>query len=128
MSPSRRRLPSACRMNPCRTPHRIARRTSATAPITTSPIVNPGPKLPPVSRSWPPDAASVRYDCGVTDPRLVAVSDLHVRYPDNRAVVESLRPTSSDDWLIVAGDVAEQVEDITWALGLLRERFARVLW
>ena len=64
----------------------------------------------------------------MTDPRLVAVSDLHVRYPDNRAVVDSLRPTSDDDWLIVAGDVAEQVEDVTWALGLLRERFARVLW
>ncbi|HLU59641.1 MAG TPA: metallophosphoesterase [Pseudonocardia sp.] len=65
---------------------------------------------------------------GVSDPRLVAVSDLHVRYPDNRAVVESLRPTGDGDWLIVAGDVAERVEDVTWALGLLRERFARVLW
>lgn len=63
-----------------------------------------------------------------TSPRLLAVSDLHVRYPDNRAIVEGLRPTSDGDWLIVAGDVAEQVDDIAWALTLLRDRFARVIW
>ena len=61
-------------------------------------------------------------------PRLLAVSDLHVRYPQNRAVVEGLRPGSDEDWLIVAGDVAEQPADVEWALRLLRDRFARVLW
>ena len=45
-------------------------------------------------------------------PRLLAVSDLHVRHPDNRAVAEGLRPTSDGDWLIVAGDVGEQVDDV----------------
>jgi 3',5'-cyclic AMP phosphodiesterase CpdA len=64
----------------------------------------------------------------VTIPRLLAVSDLHVRYPDNRSIVEGLQPTSDGDWLIVAGDVAEQVGEIEWALALLRERFARVIW
>jgi 3',5'-cyclic AMP phosphodiesterase CpdA len=64
----------------------------------------------------------------VTIPRLLAVSDLHVHYPDNRDIVESLQPTSDGDWLIVAGDVAEQVADVEWALGLLRERFATVIW
>ncbi len=64
----------------------------------------------------------------MTSPRLLAVSDLHIRYPDNRAIVEELRPTADGDWLIVAGDVAEQVDDVGWALGLLRERFARVIW
>ncbi|MCO1661000.1 metallophosphoesterase family protein [Pseudonocardia humida] len=64
----------------------------------------------------------------MTSPRLLAVSDLHVRYPENRTVVEGLRPTTDGDWLIVAGDVAEQVEDVRWALGLLRERFAAVVW
>jgi 3',5'-cyclic AMP phosphodiesterase CpdA len=64
----------------------------------------------------------------VDEPRLLAVSDLHVRYPDNRAIVEGLRPTSDRDWLIVAGDVAEQVGDVAWALGVLRDRFAKVLW
>lgn len=64
----------------------------------------------------------------VTPPRLLAVSDLHVHYPDNRTIVEGLQPTSDGDWLIVAGDVAERIDDVRWALGLLRERFARVVW
>ena len=64
----------------------------------------------------------------MTIPRLLAVSDLHVRYPENRAVVENIRPGNDEDWLIVAGDVAEQVADVEWALMLLRERFARVIW
>lgn len=59
---------------------------------------------------------------------LLAVSDLHVGYAENREVVEGLRPTSPDDWLLVAGDVAEQFESIEWALRLLRERFATVIW
>jgi 3',5'-cyclic AMP phosphodiesterase CpdA len=61
-------------------------------------------------------------------PRLLAVSDLHVRHPENRAAAAALRPTHADDWLIVAGDVAEQVEDVVGTLASLRERFARVLW
>ncbi len=61
-------------------------------------------------------------------PRLSAVSDLHVRHRENRAVVEGLRPGSADDWLIVAGDVAEQPDDVAWALRLLRDRFAKVIW
>ncbi|MGI9000096.1 MAG: metallophosphoesterase family protein [Pseudonocardia sp.] len=60
--------------------------------------------------------------------QLLAVSDLHVSHPENRAIVEGLRPGTDGDWLIVAGDVAEQVGDVTWALRLLRERFARVIW
>lgn len=61
-------------------------------------------------------------------PRLLAVSDLHVRHADNRAIVDGLRPTSDGDWLIVAGDVAEQVDDTAEVLGRLRERFAAVIW
>ncbi len=60
--------------------------------------------------------------------RLLAVSDLHVRHPDNRTVAEGLRPTGDDDWLVVAGDVAEQVDDVLGQLERLRGRFARVLW
>ncbi|MGG2459421.1 metallophosphoesterase family protein [Streptomyces sp. RGM 3693] len=60
--------------------------------------------------------------------RLVAVSDLHVRYDENRDIVERLRPESDDDWLLVAGDVGEYVEDIHWALGRLSDRFAKVVW
>lgn len=65
----------------------------------------------------------------VTQPaNLVAVSDLHVGHPDNREIVSSLRPESDADWLIVAGDVGEFVEDIDWALRTLSSRFARVIW
>jgi 3',5'-cyclic AMP phosphodiesterase CpdA len=61
-------------------------------------------------------------------PRLLALSDLHVGYPENRALVEGLWPGSAGDWLIVAGDVGELFADIEWALGLLSERFATVIW
>jgi 3',5'-cyclic AMP phosphodiesterase CpdA len=59
---------------------------------------------------------------------LLAVSDLHVAHQENRHIVESLRPESDTDWLIVAGDVAEKFEDIEWVLTLLAGRFARVVW
>ncbi len=64
----------------------------------------------------------------MSSPRLLAVSDLHVRYPENRAVMEGLRPTSDDDWLIVAGDVADRVGEIAETLDVLRHRFAKVIW
>ncbi|WP_046501327.1 metallophosphoesterase family protein [Streptomyces odonnellii] len=64
----------------------------------------------------------------MSDGRLLAVSDLHVVYDENRALVEALRPDSDEDWLIVAGDVAEKYADVEWALRLLSERFARVVW
>ncbi|MFC4053757.1 metallophosphoesterase family protein [Actinomadura syzygii] len=57
-----------------------------------------------------------------------AISDLHVGFPENRAFVEGLRPESGDDWLIVAGDVAERFSDVEWTLRTLRERFATVIW
>lgn len=64
----------------------------------------------------------------MSEGRLVAVSDLHVSYPENRKIVEGLKPASPEDWLIVAGDVGDRLEEIEWALGLLAERFARVIW
>jgi 3',5'-cyclic AMP phosphodiesterase CpdA len=61
-------------------------------------------------------------------PRLLAISDLHVVYEANRKIVSELRPTSDEDWLIVAGDVGEILADIEWALRVLSERFAKVIW
>ncbi|MFE7795215.1 metallophosphoesterase family protein [Streptomyces sp. NPDC057460] len=60
--------------------------------------------------------------------QLLAVSDLHVAYADNRDIVSSLHPGTDADWLIVAGDVGEKVADIERALALLSERFAKVVW
>ena len=59
---------------------------------------------------------------------LLAVSDLHVAYAENRAVVDRVRPFSADDWLIVAGDVGERFADIESTLGDLAARFRRVIW
>jgi 3',5'-cyclic AMP phosphodiesterase CpdA len=59
---------------------------------------------------------------------LLAIGDLHITYPDNRRVVEGLRPSSPEDWLVVCGDVSELSTDVEWALRLLAERFATVIW
>lgn len=60
--------------------------------------------------------------------RLLAISDVHVAYQENRQIVQELRPQSEADWLLVAGDVGELFEDVEWALTLLRDRFATVVW
>ncbi|WP_031091073.1 metallophosphoesterase family protein [Streptomyces sp. NRRL WC-3549] len=59
---------------------------------------------------------------------IVAISDVHVRYDENRKIVDGIRPENDEDWLIVAGDVGEIVSDIEWALRTLRNRFAKVIW
>ncbi|WP_424214989.1 metallophosphoesterase family protein [Streptomyces sp. BI20] len=64
----------------------------------------------------------------MTARNLLAVSDLHISYEDNRTLTESLRPHGDEDWLIVAGDVGEKYSDIEWALKLLADRFAKVIW
>src|SRR5215469_6709741 len=59
---------------------------------------------------------------------LLALSDLHVGFPENRRIVEELRPRSPSDWLLVPGDISEQFASIEWALRVLSERFATVIW
>jgi 3',5'-cyclic AMP phosphodiesterase CpdA len=59
---------------------------------------------------------------------LLAVSDLHVAYAENRVITESLRPRSDEDWLIVAGDVGELFDDVVSTLAALSRRFAKVIW
>jgi 3',5'-cyclic AMP phosphodiesterase CpdA len=61
-------------------------------------------------------------------PGLYAVSDLHVSYAANRAVVDWLRPESDGDWLIVAGDVGEIFADVERTLRQLRARWGTVIW
>lgn len=61
-------------------------------------------------------------------PALLATSDLHVGHPANRELLRRLYPDSPADWLIVAGDVAERMADVEWALELLAGRFAKVIW
>jgi predicted phosphodiesterase len=65
---------------------------------------------------------------GPPPSRLLALSDLHVGYRENRKIVEELRPGSDGDWLLLAGDVGELYPDIEWALGVLAGRFSTVVW
>lgn len=61
-------------------------------------------------------------------PNVFAVSDLHIGHQDNAAFFDRLRPETDEDWLIVAGDVADHYEQILTALRRLRARFAEVIW
>ncbi|AZK96960.1 MULTISPECIES: metallophosphoesterase family protein [Streptomyces] len=60
--------------------------------------------------------------------KLLAISDLHVHYEENRKIADGLRPGSDEDWLIVAGDVGEIVSEVERTLRTLRDRFAKVVW
>src|SRR5947207_2078207 len=64
----------------------------------------------------------------VVPGRLLAISDLHVSHPRNRRWVADLPPGAPGDWLLVAGDLAEKVEDIEWTLRTLRSRYGTVVW
>ena len=64
----------------------------------------------------------------MTDPRLLAISDLHVGHSRNSEIVQRLAPTSDGDWLIVAGDISNAIERIEQTLSMLAGRFARVFW
>lgn len=59
---------------------------------------------------------------------LFAIGDLHVEQAENRRFVERLEAQSEGDWLIVCGDVADSIDAVESALGLLAKRFAQVLW
>lgn len=60
---------------------------------------------------------------------LWAVSDLHINSPGNRdTVAELVRPRHPEDWLIVAGDVAEDPDTVLGVLRGLAERFQQMLW
>jgi predicted phosphodiesterase len=59
--------------------------------------------------------------------RLLAISDLHLAAGGNRAALDALAP-QQEDWLIVAGDVAESLALFADAMRALRDRFARVIW
>jgi 3',5'-cyclic AMP phosphodiesterase CpdA len=59
---------------------------------------------------------------------LLATSDLHVTHDGNREILAGIRPRHEDDWLIVAGDIAESTAAIETTLRLLADRFAKVIW
>lgn len=60
-------------------------------------------------------------------PRLLAVSDLHVRHRRNAAALAAIGD-HGDDWLIVAGDVGDSLAELAAAWDILTPRFGRVIW
>lgn len=58
---------------------------------------------------------------------LLAISDLHVGNRVNRNALRSMarRPK---DWLILAGDIGDNEEQLADAFKILRRRFARLIW
>lgn len=61
-------------------------------------------------------------------PTVWAVADLHAAVRANRQRVAEIVPRHPEDWLLVAGDVAEQFELISAILSELRGRFAQLIW
>lgn len=59
--------------------------------------------------------------------RLFAISDLHVGFPANRALLGTIGP-HPNDWLIVAGDVGESAAHLEQTWQLLCDKFARIIW
>jgi 3',5'-cyclic AMP phosphodiesterase CpdA len=59
--------------------------------------------------------------------KLFAISDLHVANPTNRDFVDRIE-AHPDDWLIVAGDVGEDENDLAFVLDSLGPKFAQLLW
>lgn len=59
--------------------------------------------------------------------RLFAISDLHLAASENRDALARL-PATSDDWLILAGDIAERPAHLAHAFETLSKRFAQLIW
>ncbi|MBF0278405.1 MAG: metallophosphoesterase [SAR324 cluster bacterium] len=58
---------------------------------------------------------------------LYAISDIHLDYAENRDAFESLSEYP-DDWLILAGDIANTESHLRFALDIACRRFAGVIW
>ena len=59
--------------------------------------------------------------------KLFAVSDLHLSHAANRQAFARISPRP-EDWLILAGDVAEKYADLEFAFETVVPRFKRVVW
>ena len=59
--------------------------------------------------------------------KLLAISDLHVGYAANLEALQRITPRP-DDWLILAGDLGETVEQVRYVITTLAPRFGQLLW
>jgi Calcineurin-like phosphoesterase len=63
----------------------------------------------------------------MSQPKLWAISDLHVGYEENRRAVQGLG-SYPDDWLIIAGDTGEAPVHLDFVLRTLQPRFKQLVW
>lgn len=59
--------------------------------------------------------------------RLLAISDLHLNHAENWAALTRMA-AHPNDWLIVAGDVADKIKQFRQGMDLLSHRFGKVFW
>ena len=77
----------------------------------------------PLKLSQPPEST--------TPPKLYAISDLHISFPENRAdLLAFTRPEGSNphDGLILAGDIGERLEHLELAFSVLTPHFQGGVW
>jgi hypothetical protein len=87
-----------------------------------------GPKC--VGRPRDAETAAVTYNvlgASVVTATANQFGDLHVGFKANRAALGSLGD-HRDDWLALAGDLGERLEDVELVLRVTVKRFARVLY
>jgi predicted phosphodiesterase len=61
--------------------------------------------------------------------RVFALSDIHVDYDANARWIGNLSTEDyTEDWLILAGDVTDVLGSLAWCMGVLAERFHKVLF
>lgn len=59
--------------------------------------------------------------------RLLAISDIHIANTANHEAMLAL-PDSPEDWIILAGDVAERRDMVDLVFKTFSEKFAKVIW
>src|SRR5689334_16850912 len=59
--------------------------------------------------------------------RLYAISDLHLASDASFERLAAM-PAHPEDWLILAGDIAETADSLDRAFAILTERFAQLIW
>lgn len=59
--------------------------------------------------------------------KLWAISDLHIGVEKNRQALGEL-PAFPGDWLVLAGDICERIEDLEWVFDQCKKKFSKVIW
>src|SRR5258708_16291144 len=59
--------------------------------------------------------------------KLYAISDLHVSDKSNYDALPTMG-SYPEDWLIIGCDIGESEEHLKYALSILKQRFARLIW